>query len=120
MGAMKESDIALLTTMAVFGLVHIILIGVNSGVFIVHRNTQKTEGSSSRLGKWAWSLSLASLLVVFLLPIVWIMAIVDFRRREAPASKHHLLPTKMALLNSGVSASYFSVLMLAIFVFEWI
>lgn len=117
---MTNSDLTLLVTMSVFGLAYIILTGVNAGVFIVHRNTQKTAGPSSSFGKWAWGLSVVSLPLVLLAPVALIMAIVDLRKGRAETSKHYRLPAKMALVNSGFSSMYFIVLIWGIFVLEWL
>ncbi|MFT5498453.1 MAG: hypothetical protein ACI9TH_003867 [Kiritimatiellia bacterium] len=102
------------------GFIAISLWAVNIGLLVIHRRDVKDHGPSSRLGNWAWGISLVSLLVPYLALIsltLGSVAMVKLLKAESSAL-HIKRPAAMALINSLI-AVLFIVPILGVMVFGW-
>ncbi|MCG8458624.1 MAG: hypothetical protein MI919_20280 [Holophagales bacterium] len=117
---MSNNGTALVIVTTTYGFALLTLMGVNLTTYFSHRDRLKIDGHSSSLGRSAWRLSFVSLFLLVLAPVALGMALFDLTRSHPDRPRHDLLPSKMALLNSLVAASYLVVIMLALFVFEWL
>lgn len=101
------------------GCAFVVVLSVNIGLFVIHMNQTKEHGKGSLLGRWAWPLSCAALLVPYIAPITLVMGGVDLaRQRNNDLSRCHRRPARLALLNSAVALVCLTTI-LGVFVFGW-
>jgi hypothetical protein len=82
------------------GAATIFLFVINAMQLSAHRREGRGQPPTGSLAKWAWGLSVVSLVVLYLAPFTLILAVIASRRSLPEQASPARRPAKMALLNS--------------------
>ncbi|MCG6921948.1 MAG: hypothetical protein LJF15_12820 [Acidobacteria bacterium] len=87
----------------------IAMLVLNSIKFSAYRREVEGRPPAHALGKWAWGVSVFSLVVFYIAPVSLLMGLIDLRRSAAPPDSPSRRPARMAILNSAFAIAAFLV-----------
>ena len=93
----------------------IAMLVLNSIRLSAYRRDVEGRPPANALGKWAWGVSVFSLVVFYAAPVSLLMGVIDLRRSAAPPDSPSRRPARMAVLNSAFAIAAFLVMLAVLF-----